>query len=34
MAIRTQSELMIRRIQFIRITKEAAIQAAFARNAG
>jgi len=32
MAIRTQSELMIRRVQFIRRTKEAATQAACAGN--
>jgi len=33
MAITTQSELMIRRVQFIRRTKEAATQAACAGNA-
>ena len=32
MAIRTHNELMIRRVQFIRRTKEAAIQAACAGN--
>ena len=32
MAIRTQTELMIRRVQFIRRTKEAATQAACAGN--
>ena len=32
MAIRTQTELMIRRVQFIRRTKEAATQAACSRN--
>jgi len=32
MAIRTQTELMIRRVQFIRRTKEAATQAACARS--
>ena len=32
MAIRTQTELMIRRVQFIRRKKEAATQAACARN--
>ena len=32
MAIRTQTELMIRQVQFIRRTKEAATQAACARN--
>ena len=32
MAIRTQCELMIRRVQFIRRTKEAATQAAYAGN--
>ena len=32
MAIRTQCELMIRRVQFIRRTKEAATQAACAGN--
>ena len=32
MAIRTQNELMIRRVQFIRRTKEAATQAACAGN--
>ena len=32
MAIRTQTELMIRRVQFIRKTKEASTQAACARN--
>ena len=31
-AIRTQTELMIRRVQFIRKTKEAATQAACAGN--
>jgi len=33
MAIRTQTELMIRRVQFVRRTKEAATQAACAGNA-
>ena len=32
MAIRTQTELMIRRVQFIRRTKESATQAACAGN--
>jgi len=32
MAIRTQTELMIRRVQFIRRTKQAATQAACAGN--
>ena len=34
MAIRTQTKLMIRRVQFIRRTKEAATQAACAGNTG
>jgi len=33
MIIRTQTELMIRRVQFIRRTKETATQVACARNA-